>query len=145
MFRRNDGLAIHMQTMSGQVAIIEDDTAMRRSIERLLRASGYGTVAFASAEAFLATAALGSVTALVLDIHLGGMSGIELRRHLSAMGSTIPVVFITAFDDDATRAEANATGCIDYLQKPFDASRLTEARERAIGGSGKKKFFFFPV
>src|SRR4029450_1644433 len=120
-----------MQTASGMVAIVEDDGAMRKSIERLLRASGYGTVAFASAEAFLASAARRRVTALVLDIHLGGMSGIELRRHLSAMGSTIPVVFITAFDDDATRAEANATGCLDYLLKPFDACRLTQALERA--------------
>src|SRR4029453_10701697 len=105
MFRRNDGLAIHMQTMSGQVAIIEDDTAMRKSIERLLRASGYGTISFASAEEFLASGASGSVKPLVLDIPLGGMWGIELRRQPSAMGSTIPVVFITAFDDDATRAE----------------------------------------
>jgi len=103
---------------------------MRRSIERLLRASSYATVAFASAEDFLASAAVDTAMALVLDIHLGGMSGIGLRRHLSAAGSTIPVVFITAFDDDATRAEAIATGCIDYLQKPFDASRLIQALER---------------
>ena len=55
----------------------------------------------------------------------------SFRRHLSAAGSTIPVVFITAFDDDATRAEANAAGCVDYLQKPFDANRLTQALEGA--------------
>jgi FixJ family two-component response regulator len=119
-----------MPTASGAVAIVEDDAAMRRSIERLLRASSYATVAFASAEDFLASAAVDTAMALVLDIHLGGMSGIGLRRHLSAAGSTIPVVFITAFDDDATRAEAIATGCIDYLQKPFDASRLIQALER---------------
>lgn len=123
-----------MHTTSGLVAIVEDDVAMRRSIERLLCASGYTTVGFASAEDFLASAALDSIATLVLDLHLGGMSGIELRRHLSATGSTVPVVFITAFDDDATRAEAIATGCIDYLQKPFDANRLTQALER-----GKKQ------
>jgi FixJ family two-component response regulator len=115
---------------SGVVAIVEDDAAMRRSIERLLRASGYATVAFASAEDFLASAAIDNAMVVVLDIHLGGMSGIELRRHLSAAGSTPPVVFITAFDDEATRAEAMATGCVDYLQKPFDASRLTQALDR---------------
>ncbi len=104
---------------------------MRRSIERLLRASGYATVAFTSAEDFLASASLDNAIAVVLDIHLGGMSGIGLRRHLSAAGSTVPVVFITAFDDYATRAEAIATGCVDYLQKPFEASRLAQALERA--------------
>jgi len=120
-----------MQTTGGEVAIIEDDAAMRRSIERLLRANGYSTIAFASAEDFLASTELGNVTAIVLDIHLRGMSGIELRRHLSDSGSTLPVVFITAFDDEPTRAEAVATGCVDYLQKPFDASLLTHALERA--------------
>ena len=119
-----------MHTTAGLVAIVEDDAAMRKSLERLLRASGYTTTAFASAEEFLQSAIVGSAIGLVLDIHLGGMSGIELRRHLSDAGSAIPVVFITAFDDSATRAEAIAVGCVDYLQKPFEASRLTSALER---------------
>jgi FixJ family two-component response regulator len=58
------------------------------------------------------------------------MSGIELRRRMSAAKSTLPVVFITAYDDEATQREALAAGCVDYLRKPFDASRLTEALER---------------
>ena len=120
-----------MQTTSGVVAIVEDDAAMRKSIERLLRANGYSTIAFASAEEFLQSAIVDSATGLVLDIHLEGMSGIELRRRLSAAGSTIPVVFITAHDDDVTRREALAVGCVDYLQKPFEAMRLTQALERA--------------
>ena len=72
----------------------------------------------------------GSPAGLVLDIHLGGMSGIELRRHLAAAGSDIPVVFITARDDEATRAAALAAGCVDYLVKPFEAERLMRALER---------------
>ena len=103
---------------------------MRKSLERLLQANGYSTVAFASAEDFLQSEIVESAIGLVLDIHLGGMSGFALRRHLAAMRSTIPVVFVTAFDDDATRVEALAVGCIDYLEKPFDAGRLTEALER---------------
>jgi FixJ family two-component response regulator len=45
-------------------------------------------------------------------------------------GSLLPVIFITAFDDTTLRAEAMATGCVDYLHKPFDAQRLIEALER---------------
>jgi FixJ family two-component response regulator len=120
-----------MPTTSGVVAIVEDDAGVRRSIVRLLHAMGYGTAAFASAEEFLAGASLDGILAIVLDIHLGGMSGIELRRHLAVAGASTPVVYITAFDDAGTRTEAMATGCVDYLQKPFDANRLAQALERA--------------
>ncbi len=103
---------------------------MRTSLERLLRASGYSTKAFASAEEFLRSGVLGSAMGLVLDIHLGGMSGIELRRRLLDAGATIPVVFITAFDDEATRTEALTLGYVDFLQKPFEASQLIGALEK---------------
>ena len=103
---------------------------MRTSLERLLRASGYATSAFPSAEEFLTSGIVESAIGLVLDIHLGGMSGLELRRRLLDSGATIPVVFITAFDDEATRKEARTLGCVDYLQKPFEASRLLGALER---------------
>ena len=119
-----------MHTPAGLVAIVEDDAAMRKSLERLLRASGYTTTAFASAEDFLRSGIAGNAIGLVLDIHLGTMSGIELRRRLLASGTTTPVVFITAFDDEATRREALTLGYLDYLQKPFEASRLIGALER---------------
>ena len=119
-----------MQTNLGLVAIVDDDAPMRKSIERLLRASNYSTVAFASAEEFLQSGVADQALGLVLDIHLAGMSGIELRRRLLVAGSKLPVVFITAFDDEATRAEALAIGCVDLLHKPFEAHRLTEALQR---------------
>ena len=119
-----------MHKTSGVVAIVEDDSGMRRSIERLLQANGYATAAFPSAEEFLASDTLNRATGLVLDIHLQGISGIELRRQLLVTNPTIPVVFITAFDDHHTRADALAAGCVEYLQKPFDAHRLIEALER---------------
>jgi FixJ family two-component response regulator len=119
-----------MHATMGVVAIVEDDEAMRKSIERLLQASGYTTAAFASAEAFLQSTVVDSATGLVLDIHLGGMSGLELRRRLIAAQSKVPVVFITSHDDEVTHAEATALGCVDYLHKPFDASRLRAALER---------------
>lgn len=119
-----------MHTTAGLVAIVDDDESMRRSIERLLQASHYQTVAFASAESFLQSTDVSDATGLVLDIHLGGMSGIELRRHLAAEHSTLPVVFITAHDDKKTHAEAMALGCVDYLLKPFDSERLIRALEQ---------------
>jgi len=112
------------------VAIVDNDMATRISLERLLRASGYATIAFASAEEFLESAIVNRAIGLVLDIHLGGMSGIELGRRLSAATAPLPIVFVTAYEDEATRREALAVGCVDYLQKPFNAYRLIEALER---------------
>src|SRR5258708_1073598 len=116
------------------VAIVDDDAAMLKSIERLLRAQGYATTGFTSAEEFLASGIADRAAGAVLDVHLSGMSGIDLFPPLFVAGSNLPVVFITAFDEKATRADAFALGCIDYLEKPFETCRLTDALER-----GKKK------
>jgi FixJ family two-component response regulator len=113
------------------VAVVEDDPAMLRAIERLLRVHGFDAVGFASAEAFLDRAAGAAAVCLVIDIHLGGMSGIELRRRLAASGSRLPTVFITAVDDEATHKEALRAGCTACLRKPFPATALISAINRA--------------
>ena len=113
------------------VTVIDDDPTMRKAIERLLRAKGFEVETFASAEAFLAGSS--KAACLVLDIHLGGMSGIELRRRLIASGSEPPpAIFITALDDEAMRKEAMAVGCLAYLRKPFLASSLVGAINKAM-------------
>jgi FixJ family two-component response regulator len=112
------------------VAIVDDDAAMLKSIERLLQAHNYATSGFTNAEEFLESGVVDRAIGAVLDIHLPGMSGVELLHHLRAAGSKLPVVFITAFDEQATRAEAVALGCVDYLEKPFEEGRLTEALKR---------------
>jgi len=121
-----------MRTTARIVAIVEDDPAMRKSLERLLRVNGYTTTALSSAEDFLQSGVGDHAAALILDIHLSGMSGIELRRRLLAAGSQLPVIFITAYEDQAIRAEAHATGCLDFLTKPFETSQLMDALERCM-------------
>jgi FixJ family two-component response regulator len=110
---------------------VEDDASMLKGIERLLSAYGFATRGFTSAEAFLEPDASANVDCLLLDIHLGGMSGIQLRRHLAASGSKLPVIFMTAFDDEATRAQAESVGCTACLHKPFVANLLISAIEKA--------------
>jgi FixJ family two-component response regulator len=123
-----------MSTNERLVVVVDDDAAMRKSIERFLQLSGYACTGFPSAEEFLASSIPDCVIGLVLDIHLTGMSGIELRHHLSATKSTIPVVFITAHDDEATRLKALAAGCVDFLRKPFEAELLIQALARGTKG-----------
>ena len=107
------------------VAVVDDDASMRVGLERLLQARGFDTEIFASAEAFLG--AVSTADCLLLDIHLDGMGGFELRRRLSSAGSRLPVIFMTAFDDEATRDEATKLGCVAYLRKPFAGHLLMEA------------------
>ena len=114
-----------MPTQRKIVAVVDDDASMRVSLERLLQARGFGTEIFPSAEAFLGAAS--AADCLLLDIHLDGMGGFELRRRLCSAGSRLPVIFMTAFDDDATRHEAASLGCVAYLRKPFAGHLLMEA------------------
>jgi len=121
-----------LENSPGTVAVIDDNPSMRRSVERLLNANGFITEGYASAEAFLGNAQTGGVRCLVLDIHLGGMSGIELWHHLKQAGISLPVIFITAVDDEVLGQEAVKAGCIAYLQKPFPAESLVAAINRAL-------------
>jgi FixJ family two-component response regulator len=112
------------------IAIVDDDPSMLSGIRRLLNAYGFATEIYDSAEAFLNRTGEIEPHALVLDIHLGGLSGIGLRDRLASMGSTLPVIFITADDDQATQKLAIQAGCIACLRKPFSAKQLLEAIEQ---------------
>jgi FixJ family two-component response regulator len=109
------------------IAVVDDDPSMLRAIVRLLQARGFRTQAFASAKAFLTGDSATTADCLVLDIDLGEMSGIDLRRQLTASGSRLPIIFITALDDEALRDKAMAAGCVAYLRKPFVADALLAA------------------
>ena len=114
------------------IAIVDDDPSMLRATEELLGAQGFSTRAFSSAEEFLVRGVAGQVDCLLLDIHLGGMSGIELRNQLKISRSTLPVIFITALDDEEIRSEARNAGCAAFLRKPYSARQLMDAIKKAI-------------
>lgn len=116
------------------MAIVDDDPSIRKSVERLLKMHGFVTEGYASAEGFLERSAVSRIDCLVLDIHFDGMSGIELQRYLIAVGSTIPVIFITAVDDALLEQEALQTGCVAYLHKPFRAASLIAAINKSLAG-----------
>jgi FixJ family two-component response regulator len=116
------------------IVVVDDDASVRSSLARLLASAGYEVRSYASARDLLAAGA-GDAACLVLDVHLGGMSGFELDERLRAEGSLVPVVFITAQDDDATRARATRTGAGRYLRKPFDADALFGALDLATGAA----------
>jgi FixJ family two-component response regulator len=115
-----------------EVAIIDDDASMCRSLARLLRLAGYHPCAFASAEAFLADVGRSRFACLLIDIQLGGMSGLEMQRAWHALGERAPLIFITAHDEPAVRAEALQAGCAGFFSKTDHGSRILEALREAI-------------
>jgi len=113
------------------VAVVDDDESFRRAIGRLLRAVGFGTAVYPSAEAFLQAVTAEPVHCLVLDIQLGGMSGLDLGHRLVEMGAKIPVIFVTALEDEECDPEARRTGCWALLHKPVSGRLLVETIRRA--------------
>ena len=123
-----------MEGRSQTVAVVDDDSSMRRSIQRLLNAHGLLAEGFPSAEAFLSRVSGSPVACVVLDIHLPGMSGLELQRRLMEASPQLPVILITGKSDDATRKESFRFGCVAYLLKPFAPESLIAAVWNAISG-----------
>jgi FixJ family two-component response regulator len=109
------------------IAVVDDDAAVRRALDRLLRGAGFEVWTFASAEEYLARGEDFRPGCLVLDVSLGGMSGPELREELARTGASVPVVFITAHDDAATLRGLHAASGVPCLRKPFDEEILFEA------------------
>ena len=100
-------------------------------MKRLLREHGFNATMFESANALLGHGDFSRAVCSVLDINLDGQSGIGLRRQLANMGVTVPVIYITGNDSQASRSAALESGCVAYLTKPFSAQSLIESIERA--------------
>jgi FixJ family two-component response regulator len=113
------------------VAVVDDDESVRESLPDLLKEFGYAVRAFASAEEFLASEEMAQTGCLILDIAMPGMSGPELQRELDRLGVWIPIIFITAREDDTDRPRLLADGAVDCLFKPFSETALLSALETA--------------
>jgi FixJ family two-component response regulator len=118
------------------VFVIDDDASVRTGLRRLLMSLRHPVRAFASAEQFLAGTDGHAGGCLISDVRLPGMSGLELQQRLAELGWTLPIIFITAHDDNATREAALRRGAADYLPKPFSCDRLLSSVRRALRPEG---------
>ena len=114
------------------IAVVDDDDALRNSLDDLLRSVGFRVQGFASAEAFLRTLHVPEAACLILDVRLPGMNGLELQRQLVAAHWPIPIIFITAYADDDVRARALAAGAVAVLSKPCGEEDLLTAIQAAL-------------
>ena len=119
--------------LGGIVYVVDDDAAVRRGIERLLRVSGYVCRVFENAKAYLASPPEPTVEAcMVLDIRMPDISGTELQELLRGTAHEVPIVFVTGHGDIPTCVKTLKAGAVSFLTKPFDESTLLTAVREAL-------------
>jgi FixJ family two-component response regulator len=133
MMSRN---ADRVVTTAPAVAVVDDDESIRRALYRLLRSDGIAAATFASAHEFLEAHRRQNFACVVLDVYMGRMSGLDLAERMASEGTSIPIVLITAHDDERIRERAQGVGVSAYLRKPVDAKVLLDAVRRAAGIDG---------
>jgi FixJ family two-component response regulator len=114
------------------IALIDDDSSVRKAVSRLLRSHDFACTTYDSAESALSDPALSSAQCLVIDVHLSGMNGFALRDRLRQAGVDIPSLFITANADSGSPDWLRSIGDTPWLQKPFDETQLLSAIERLL-------------
>jgi len=116
------------------IAVVDDDESVRESLPDLLKELGFSAQAFSSAEAFLAAGTVIDETrCLILDVAMPGMSGPDLLQQLRVRQKDIPIIFITAHGDEATRQWLIEQGAVGCLFKPFSDNALLQALKAALG------------
>jgi FixJ family two-component response regulator len=118
------------------ISIVDDDESIRDVISSLIRSHGLTAHAFVSAEEFLQSPHLNETSCLISDVQMPNMNGIELQRVLIEQGRRMPIIFISAFPDEAVEASAMKAGAICFLSKPFDGREIIKWIADAIEGTG---------
>ncbi|MGZ5036056.1 MAG: response regulator [Usitatibacter sp.] len=107
-----------------RIAIIDDDESVRKSLRRLLVASGLEAVEFASGRAFLEALASGAFDCALIDFNMPEMRGIDVLKEMAARGIDLPAIIITSYDEPHLQSQCLASGAHAYLHKPLDGKRL---------------------
>jgi len=114
------------------ISIVDDDEALRNSLDDLVQSIGFRTQGFPSAEAFLNSSQARDTACLILDVRMPGMNGLDLQRRIVVTGWRIPIIFITSHADDTARARALEAGAVAFLYKPFREEELLNAIDAAF-------------
>jgi FixJ family two-component response regulator len=113
------------------IFIIDDDKYVSRGFQILLRSAGLGSKIFNSVEGFIEKWDQDRNDILILDIHMPGLNGCDLLKYLQKINIHIPVIVITAYDEEESRAEANRYGVLGYLTKPVNDEVLLKVLRMA--------------
>lgn len=115
-----------------RVFVVDDDAGVLNSVAFLLKTVGIHAETYTSAQEFLDRCDIRAPGCLVLDVRMPVMSGLELQEKLHAMGSSLPIIFLTAHGDVPMAVQAVKSGAVDFLQKPFRDQELVDKIHRAM-------------
>jgi FixJ family two-component response regulator len=127
--------AASMGSTAPLIAIVDDDEGVRRALCRLVRTFRYDAVAFASGEEFLDSLEVRLPGCVVMDLHMPGLNGLEVLARLRNRDGAPPMIVMTGFDQTGTLKRCFAAGAVDYVTKPIEGARLSEAIRRALRSS----------
>src|SRR5713226_5414599 len=114
------------------VFVIDDDAAVRASIQGLLKSVGLRSESFGTAQEFLRSKRPDGPSCLVLDVRLPGINGLGFQRELAEKGFRIPIIFITGHGDIPMTVKAMKSGAVEFLTKPFRHQDLLDAIHQAL-------------
>jgi FixJ family two-component response regulator len=117
---------------SPTVFVIDDDISVRESLASLIQNDGMDVQIFSSAEEFLSHPKVDTPSCLVLDITRPHVDGLELQGRINETCGSMPIIFISGFEDVATTVQAMKAGAVEFLTKPFDDESLLSAIRIAI-------------
>jgi RNA polymerase sigma factor (sigma-70 family) len=118
------------------VHIVDDDASYRKTTGRLLRVCGYEVAMYESAQQLLERLPDDlNPSCILLDVMIPGLSGPELQDRLAELGSTLPIIFLTGYEDVSTTVGAIKASMEDFLTKPVPKDQLIDAIERAVARS----------
>lgn len=114
------------------VYVIDDDEAVRHSLEFLIDCAGFAVESFPSADAFLSAAPPRSPACVITDVRMPGMNGVELVAELKKSGNAVPVIVMTGHADVPLAIQAMKAGVADFIEKPFDDETMLSAIRTAL-------------
>ncbi len=117
---------------TAMVFVIDDDAAVRESIQGLLKSVGLHSDSFGTAQKFLTSERSDRPSCLILDIRLPGINGLDFQRQLADAGIHIPIIFITGHGDIPMTVRAMKSGAVEFLTKPFRDQDLLDAIYQAL-------------
>jgi DNA-binding response OmpR family regulator len=114
------------------IGVVDDDARVLESFDELLASGGYQVLLFSSAEAFISSNGFQRVDCLISDIGMPTMNGWELLKMARTEYPDLPVVLITARDEEHPRASVEGRGARRLFRKPFDGRELLAALDTIL-------------
>ncbi|MEQ9607553.1 MAG: response regulator [Kiloniellaceae bacterium] len=115
-----------------RVAVVDDDSSVRRALQRILTVLDVSVEAYASGEDFLQSLGMLRPDCVVLDLHMPGLSGLEVQQRIKKLDERLPVVIVTGHHEPGMRRRCLLAGAAGYLRKPIDGEALRHAIDQAV-------------